>query len=71
MEIRKLEIRRLREEELAHALKLVWEVFEEEIKPSYTEEGVQEFLGFINYDFMKSAYDNHEMISGVHLLKKK
>lgn len=62
MEIRKLEIRRLREEELAHALKLVWEVFEEEIKPSYTEEGVQEFLGFINYDFMKSAYDNHEMI---------
>lgn len=62
MEIRKLEIRRLKEEELASALQLVWEVFEQEIKPSYTEEGVQEFLGFINYNFMKDLYDRGEII---------
>ena len=62
MEIRKLEIRRIKEEELAHALKLVWEVFEEEIKPSYTEEGVQEFLGFINYNFMRELYTKGDII---------
>ena len=42
MEIRKLEIRRLKEEELKMTLDLVWEVFQNEIAPSYTEEGVQE-----------------------------
>lgn len=62
MEIRKLEIRRLKEEELGSALKLVWEVFEKEIKPSYTEEGVQEFLGFIDYNFMKDLFDRGELI---------
>lgn len=62
MEIRKLEIRRLREEELAGALRLVWEVFEREIKPSYTEEGVQEFLKFVDYNFMKELYTKGEII---------
>ena len=52
MEIHNLEIRRLKEEELVHALQLVWDVFEREIKPIYTEEGVQEFLKFINYNFI-------------------
>ena len=37
MEIHKLEIRRLREEELSHALRLVWEVFEKEIKQELYE----------------------------------
>ena len=62
MEIRKLEIRRLKEEELESALSLVLGVFEREIKPSYTEEGVQEFLKFINYDFMRGAYTRGEII---------
>ena len=57
-----MEIRRLKEEELANALVLVWEVFEQEIKSSYTEEGVQEFLRFINYNSMKNLYDRGEMI---------
>ena len=60
MEIRKLEIRRLKEEELGIALQLIWEVFEREIKPSYTEEGVQEFLKFIDYNFIKERYDKGE-----------
>ena len=46
MEIRKLEIRRIKEEELGKALTLVWEVFQGEVAPSYTEEGVREFLNF-------------------------
>ena len=62
MEIRKLEVRRIREDELAHALKLVWEVFEQEIKPSYTEEGVQEFLKFIDYNFMNELYTKGDII---------
>lgn len=62
MEIRKLEIRRLKEEELGIALQLIWEVFEREIKPSYTEEGVQEFLKFIDYNFIKERYDKGEFI---------
>ena len=62
MEIRKLEIRRLREEELGKALTLVWEVFQNEVAPSYTEEGVQEFLKFIDYHFMKELSDRGEMI---------
>ena len=62
MEIRKLEIRRLREEELSQALELVWEVFEKEIKPSYTEEGVQEFQKFIDHNQMRSLYTKGEII---------
>ena len=62
MEIRKLEIRRIKEEELGHALKLVWDVFEQEIKPSYTEEGVQEFLKFIDYNFMNELYTKGDII---------
>jgi len=62
MEIQRLEIRRLKEEELTAALNLVWEVFEQEIKPSYSEEGVQEFLKFINPDFMKDLHRKGEII---------
>ena len=62
MEIRKLEIRRIREEELGKALTLVWEVFQTEVAPSYTEEGVQEFLKFIDYHFMKDLYTKGEII---------
>ena len=62
MEIRKLEIRRIKEEELGHALKLVWDVFEQEIKPSYTEEGVHEFLRFIDYNFMNELYKKGDII---------
>ena len=57
-----MEIRRLREEEIAEALKLVWEVFEREIKPSYSEEGVQEFLKFIDYNYMKDLSTKGKLI---------
>lgn len=62
MEIRKLEIRRIKEEELGQALKLVWDVFEQEIKPSYSEEGVQEFLRYIDYNFMNELYTKGDII---------
>jgi len=62
MEIRKLEIRRLKEEELGKALTLVWEVFQEEVAPLYTEEGVREFLKFIDYNHMKDLYEKGNII---------
>ena len=62
MEIRKLEIRRLKEEELKTTLDLVWEVFQNEIAPSYTEEGVQEFIKFIDYNFMRDLCKKEEII---------
>lgn len=62
MEIRKLEIRRIKEEELGKALTLVWEVFQDEIASSYTEEGVREFLKFIEYNHMRELYTNKELI---------
>lgn len=62
MEIRKLEIRRIKEHELEKTLVLVWEVFQSEIAASYTEEGVQEFLKFIDYNFMKDLYNKGEII---------
>ena len=62
MEIRKLEIRRIKEEELGKALSLVWEVFQKDVAPSYTEEGVQEFLKFIDYHAMNERYTKGEII---------
>ena len=61
MELQRLELRRLREEELRAALDLVWEVFEEEIKRSYSAEGINTFLDFINYEAMKERFDKEEL----------
>lgn len=62
MEIRKLEIRRIKEDELGKALTLVWDVFQKEIASSYTEEGVNEFLKFIDFNYMKDLYTKGELI---------
>jgi len=62
MEIQKLEIRILKDEEIGKALTLVWKVFQDEIAQSYTEEGVQEFLRFIDYNFMKDLSNRGEII---------
>ena len=62
MEIRRLEIRRLKEDELGKALALVWDVFQKDVAPSYTKEGVQEFLKFIDYNNMKTLYTKGELI---------
>ena len=62
MEIRKMEIRRIKEEELGKALTIIWEVFQKDVAPSYTEEGVQEFLKFIDYYSMNERYTKGEII---------
>ena len=62
MEIRRLEIRRIKEDELGKALTLVWDVFQKDVAPSYTEEGVQEFLKFIDYAHMKDLYTKGDII---------
>ena len=45
-----MDTRILKEQELLPALHLVWEVFAEEVAPSYSPEGVEEFRSFIKYD---------------------
>lgn len=57
-----MEIRILQKSELLSALHLVWEVFAEEVAPSYTPEGVAEFQKFIKYDNMRSMNERGEVI---------
>lgn len=58
--------------ERSGALELVWRVFSEFEAPEYSEEGVQEFRGFIAPDAVKRRMSNNEMLfwgcySGDHL----
>ncbi len=57
-----MEIRMLQKQELLPALHLVWEVFAEDIAPSYTPEGVAEFQKFIRYDNMLSMFERGEVL---------
>ncbi len=57
-----MEIRILQKTELLPALHLVWDVFVQDVAPSYTPEGVAEFQKFIKYDNMRSMYDRGEII---------
>lgn len=56
-----MEVRNLQKKELLPALHLVWEVFAEEVAPSYSPEGVAEFQNFIKYDHIISMYQKQEI----------
>jgi hypothetical protein len=57
-----MEVRMLQKPELLPALHLVWEVFAEDVAPSYTPEGVAEFQKFIKYDNMRAMYERREVV---------
>lgn len=57
-----MEVRILQRSELLPALHLVWEVFAEDVAPSYTPEGVAEFQKFIKYDNMRGMTERSEVI---------
>ena len=56
-----MEIRMLQQYELLPALHLVWDVFADEIAPSYTPEGVAEFQKFIKYDNIYTMCQRREI----------
>lgn len=45
-----MNVRILGSQELLPALQLAWDVFEQEIAPTYEDEGIEEFQQFIKYD---------------------
>lgn len=57
-----MEVRILQSQELLPALHLVWEVFAEDVAPSYTPEGVAEFQKFIKYDHMRAMFERREIV---------
>lgn len=56
-----MEIRILNQQEILPALKLVWEVFVQDIASSYTPEGVAQFQKFIKYDSINEMYQRGEI----------
>lgn len=57
-----MEIRKLRQQELLPALHLVWEVFVEDVAPTYTPRGVEEFQKFIKYENILPAFQNQKIL---------
>ncbi|RGU94777.1 GNAT family N-acetyltransferase [Clostridium sp. AF15-17LB] len=57
-----MDTRILKEQELLPALHLVWEVFAEEVAPSYSPEGVEEFRNFIKYDNICPMFRRGELL---------
>ena len=57
-----MEIRRLEHQELLPALHLVWEVFAQDVAPSYTPEGVAEFQKFIKYENISPLFQKQEQL---------
>ena len=56
-----MEIRMLQQYELLSALHLVWDVFADEIAPSYNPEGIAEFQKFIKYDNIYTMCQRREI----------
>lgn len=57
-----MDTRILKEQELLPALHLVWEVFAEEVAPSYSPEGVEKFRNFIKYDNICPMFRRGEIL---------
>lgn len=57
-----MEARILKKQEILPALHLVWEVFAEEVAPTYSPEGVAEFQKFIKYENIISMYQKGEIV---------
>jgi GNAT superfamily N-acetyltransferase len=56
------EIRMVKENELAEALRLVWDVFGEFEAPDYSKEGIEEFRAFIEPDSVRQKIRNNQLL---------
>lgn len=54
-------VRRLQINDLEAALKLAWEVFEVDVAPTYSQEGIEEFKEFIKYERMLPKVQSREI----------
>lgn len=57
-----MEIRILMQQEILPALHLTWEVFAEDVAPSYTPEGVAQFQEFIRYENIIRMWHSGEVV---------
>lgn len=57
-----MEIRILMHQEILPALHLAWEVFAEDVAPTYTPEGVAQFQEFIKYENISRIWQNREVV---------
>ncbi len=57
-----MEIRMLEQQDLMSALHLVWDVFAEDVAPSYSQEGVAVFQEFIKYENINRMYQTGEIL---------
>ncbi|MFV0363213.1 MAG: GNAT family N-acetyltransferase [Suipraeoptans sp.] len=57
-----MDVRLLRREEILEALRLTWEVFAQDIAPTYTPQGVEEFQKFIKADNIMSLFDRQGLV---------
>lgn len=57
-----MEIRMLNMPEILPALRLAWEVFAEEIAPTYKPEGVESFRRFITYDYISQVWQRGNLV---------
>lgn len=54
-------VKRIVDKKILDVLHLAWDVFEEEVAPYYTEEGVERFREFIKFEHMISMMDKREI----------
>lgn len=54
-------VKRLQQEQILDALHLAWEVFAEDVAPTYPPEGVAEFQQFIKYEYMLPKVQSGEV----------
>ena len=57
-----MEIKLLSQQELLPALHLVWEVFAQDVAPSWMPEGVGEFQKFIKYQNIAPLFERQEQV---------
>ena len=54
-------VKRIVDKKILDVLQLAWDVFEDEVAPFYSEEGVEEFRNFIKYEHIISMINNREI----------
>lgn len=57
-----MEVRRLNQQEVLPALHLVWRVFAQDVAPTYSPEGVEQFREYIRYEQINRKYQAQELI---------
>ncbi|MDR3644004.1 MAG: GNAT family N-acetyltransferase [Clostridia bacterium] len=56
------DVKEIKPEHLHAALGLVWKVFSEFEAPEYSDEGIQEFKSFIEFESVKKMYEQRELL---------